>query len=182
MPIPHTLRCFQISESWAVDLGISSKLWARSTTSSGRVPDPDRKLLPFWSFALLPQWRESSSSLVDFTTLPWELCSVLRGLACWLKFKGNHNPSFMTGKMWHLEKCPVWGLTPHNCWLSVTAALSWGSRAGKSVGATLPYHSPSSLTANRKCCLASFFPFIHVSFVPRPNVFTYLLCQLSQQL
>lgn len=62
-------------------------------------------------------------------------------------------------------------MIPHNCWLSVTAALSWGRRAGKSVGATPPYRSPSSLTANRKCCLASSFPFTH-ALIPRPNMFT----------
>lgn len=151
------------------------------------MPDPDEKLILSWSFALLPEWRKFSSlSPYDriLSPSPWELlCSVLRAPACWLSSKGKPEPFPCDWQDTAFRAMSSQKMTPHNCWLSVTAALSWGPRAGKSVGATLPYHSPSSLTANRKSCLASSFPFTPPpTFVPRPNMFTSLLCQLSQQL
>lgn len=167
MPAPQTLRCFQISES-----GSGHR---ESLASSGLDLPPAQGecqilMENYFSFDPLPSYLDGGSPLLHWWILPpypWELmCSMLRAPACWFSSKASQNPSPVTGKIWCLEQCPVWEMIPHNCWLSVTAALSWGPRAGKSVGATLPYYSPSSPTANRKCCLASSFPFTHPSFVP----------------
>lgn len=45
--------------------------------------------------------------------------------------------------MWCLEQCRIQAMTPRNCWLSVTAALSWGPRAGNLSVLPCPTISPA---------------------------------------